>query len=191
MASGWGGVCISSKVLRVCRAEHCRPPSVLTHQKEFMAYKFLPAELDGDLSQKYRAYLQSSLVSLLSALPFHCCRIPSLQHAHHFPTSFLRKGHYLSKTLNTALCYANVAHATLSYCCSCHSPRCLSQTLGHIQPSVSVGPERPVSACGQCQVSGCRFPKTPRTCSFPRCSSCSKSDCACLCLPSIICEMEK
>lgn len=135
--------------------------------------------------------LKCNLVFLLRTLPLHCCRVPSLQHALHFPTSFLRKGLCLSKMLNTALCYANVAHATLSYCSSCHSPRCLSHWLWDMQPNVPVAPECSVSACWPVPGLWLQIPKDPKDCNSPRCSLCSKSDFACLYLPSIIWEMEK
>lgn len=48
--------------------------------------------------------LQSSLVFLLRTLPLHCCRVPSLQQTHHFPTSFLRKGHVQNAEYCPLLC---------------------------------------------------------------------------------------
>lgn len=112
--------------------------------------------------------LKCNLVFLLRTLPLHCCRVPSLQHALHFPTSFLRKGLCLSKMLNTALCYANVAHATLSYCSSCHSPRCLSHWLWDMQPNVPVAPECSVSACWPVPGLWLQIPKDPKDLQFPQ-----------------------
>lgn len=78
--------------------------------------------------------------------------------------------------------WATAAAATHPGTCHTDFGTCNPVCLGALgTPFLPVASARSLAADSQ----------TPRTCNSSRCSSCSKSDCACLYLPSIMGKMEK